>query len=98
MKTISKFARSAALCLIAAAGLPRVLSADERPSAAASLPVAIWPEGKMPGNGAREPEAEIVRGDGFHRFTNISRPTLTLFPAAKSGWEFRPREAGDNAL
>lgn len=37
----------------------------------------------MPGKGAREPEAEIARGDGFHRITNVSRPTLTLFPASK---------------
>jgi acetyl esterase/lipase len=46
--------------------------------------VAVWPEGKMPGRGAPEPESEIVRGDGFHRFTNISRPTLSIFPAPKT--------------
>ncbi len=40
----------------------------------------------MPGKGAREPEAEVPRKDGFHRITNVSRPTLTLFPA--------PRKAG----
>ena len=48
--------------------------------------VEVWPEGKMPGNGAKEPEAEVPRKDGFHRITNVSRPTLTLFPA--------PRKAG----
>jgi acetyl esterase/lipase len=37
----------------------------------------------MPGNGAKEPEAEVPRNDGFHRITNVSRPTLTLFPAAR---------------
>src|SRR4051794_41538314 len=40
----------------------------------------------MPGKGAKEPEAEVPRNDGFHRITNVSRPTLTLFPA--------PRKAG----
>lgn len=48
--------------------------------------VEVWPEGKMPGNGAKGPEAEVPRQDGFHRVTNVSRPTLTLFPA--------PRKAG----
>jgi len=46
----------------------------------------LWPEGKMPGNGAKEAEAEVPRNDGFHRITNVSRLTLTLFPA--------PRKAG----
>jgi hypothetical protein len=31
--------------------------------------VEVWPEGKMPGNGAKEPEAEVPRNDGFHRIT-----------------------------
>ena len=48
--------------------------------------VDVWPEGKMPGKGANAPEAEVPRNDGFHRITNVSRPTLTLFPA--------PRKAG----
>lgn len=48
--------------------------------------VEIWPEGKMPGKGASAPESEVVRTDGFHRLTNVSNPTLTLFPA--------PRKAG----
>jgi acetyl esterase/lipase len=44
--------------------------------------VDVWPEGKMPGSGAKEPEAEVpAKADGFHRITNISRPTLTVFPA-----------------
>ena len=37
----------------------------------------------MPGKGAKEPEAEVPRSDGLHRITNVSRPTLTLFPAAR---------------
>lgn len=45
--------------------------------------VEVWPEGKMPGNGAKEPEAEVPRKDGFHRITNVSRPTLALFPALR---------------
>jgi acetyl esterase/lipase len=48
--------------------------------------VEVWPEGKIPGNGAKEPEAEVPRNDGFHRITNVSRPTLTLF--------LEPRRAG----
>ncbi len=48
--------------------------------------VDVWPEGKMPGQGAAAPEAEVPRNDNFHRITNVSRPTLTLFPA--------PRKAG----
>lgn len=45
--------------------------------------VDVWPEGKMPGSGAKEAEAEVPRNDGFHRITNVSRPTLALYPAAR---------------
>ena len=50
--------------------------------------VELWPEGKMPGNGAKETEAEVPRNDGFHRITNVSRPTLTLGPFLRiaGGW------------
>ena len=43
----------------------------------------VWPEGKMPGKGAREPEANKSpeRTDAT-RITNVSRPTLSVFPAA----------------
>lgn len=37
----------------------------------------------MPGKGAKEPEAEVKRNDGFQRITNVSRPTLMFFPAPK---------------
>ena len=48
-------------------------------------PVAIWPEGKMPDKGAKEPESDLPpKGDGVQRITNISRPTLTIFPAPKT--------------
>jgi hypothetical protein len=33
----------------------------------------------MPGNGAKEPEAEVPQKDGFHRSTSAHRPALTLF-------------------
>ena len=46
--------------------------------------VDVWPEGKMPGRGASEPEMERPSADSFRRLTNISRPTLTVFPAKKS--------------
>ncbi len=46
--------------------------------------VPLWPEGKMPGRGADQPEADVpARPDGVQRRTNISRPTLEVFPAAK---------------
>ncbi len=48
--------------------------------------VDVWPEGKMPGKGANEAEARVKKNDGFHRITNVSRPTLTFFPSpAKDG-------------
>lgn len=45
--------------------------------------VDVWPEAKMPGQAAKQPESEIQRNDGFQRITNVSRPTLTLFPAPR---------------
>lgn len=45
--------------------------------------IDVWPEGKMPGKGAQEPEKEVPRTDGFHRITNVSKPTLTPFPAPR---------------
>lgn len=43
--------------------------------------IEVWPEGKMPGKATTEAEALVPRKDGFTRITNISRPTLELFPA-----------------
>lgn len=38
----------------------------------------------MPGSSTKEPEKEAPsKGDGFHRITNVSRPTLAVFPAPK---------------
>jgi acetyl esterase/lipase len=51
---------------------------------APSLIIDVWADGKMPGKGAGEPEAEMpAKGDGVQRITNTSRPTLALFPAKK---------------
>ena len=48
-----------------------------------TLVVDVWPEGKMPGRGADEPERDQpARPDGIQRITNISRPTLAVYPAA----------------
>lgn len=47
-----------------------------------TLIVDVWTPNKMPGNAAVEPEAEMPdKGDRVQRITNISRPTLALFPA-----------------
>jgi len=46
--------------------------------------IDVWPEGQMPGQGAKEPESEIQKSDGFHRITNISHPTLTFFQATRA--------------
>jgi acetyl esterase/lipase len=43
--------------------------------------IEVWPEGKMPGKAATEAEALVPRKDGFTRITNISHPTLELYPA-----------------
>ena len=52
--------------------------------AAQSKPIEIWPMGKMPGAGAKEPETDMPdRGDGVRRITNVSISTLEIFPAAK---------------
>lgn len=46
--------------------------------------VAVWPDGKMPGHGADEPEQDRPpQGDYVQRITNVSHPTLTLFPVLK---------------
>lgn len=53
--------------------------------ASAAATVELWPDGAMPGQGARQPEGEQpLRADNFHRITNVSRPTLTVFPAPKT--------------
>lgn len=44
--------------------------------------VNLWPDGKMPGKGASKPEsARPPRGDDSIRITDVSTPTLAVFPA-----------------
>ncbi|HRH45715.1 MAG TPA: alpha/beta hydrolase [Pyrinomonadaceae bacterium] len=44
--------------------------------------IDVWTPGKMPGNAVSEPEADMPdKGDNVQRITNISHPTLSLFPA-----------------
>lgn len=53
-----------------------------QPTALATLDV--WPAGKMPGGAADKPEHDMpARADGVRRITDVSRPTLTIFPAPK---------------
>lgn len=53
-------------------------------TSAQEKPFEIWPLGKMPGIGAKEPETDMPdRNDGVRRITNTSVPTLEIFPAAK---------------
>lgn len=78
------------------AALPAVEGADKVSDAAkagmvgegattAAATVDAWPEGKMPGRGAGEPEGDTpARGDNVRCITNVSRPTLTVFPAPKT--------------
>ena len=44
--------------------------------------IDVWPEGCVPGKVTEEAERLVSRSDGFQRFTHVSRPTLTLFPAS----------------
>lgn len=60
-----------------------VLVGDSPVATVSSTALEVWPEGQMPGKGAKEAEAERPSKDAFHRITNVSRPTLTLFPAPK---------------
>lgn len=54
----------------------------ETPATSPTLVIDVWTNSKMPGDGATEPEAEMpAKGDNVQRITNISRPTLALFPA-----------------
>src|SRR5688572_20166297 len=51
----------------------------------ATATVDVWPAGKMPGAPATQPEGEHPSKDGFTRITNVSRPTLALFAAPRTG-------------
>jgi len=79
--------------LLSVAAISIAAIAETLPPPAAST-VNVWPEGKMPGNGANEPEAEVPRNDGFHRITNVSQPTLALYPAGKKDAAVEGRSTG----
>lgn len=51
-------------------------------SSAPSAVIDVWTKGKIPGNFAAEPETELpAKPDKVQRITNISNPTLSLYPA-----------------
>jgi acetyl esterase/lipase len=70
-----------------AAALSTVTAADSViDSTKAGVVVDVWPEGKIPGRGAKEAEEDRPpKGDNVRRISNVSRPTLTVFPAPKTG-------------
>jgi len=62
--------------------LSQSVAETTRKATSPTLIIDVWAENKMPGNAASEPEAEMpAKGDNVQRITNISRPTLSLFPA-----------------
>jgi acetyl esterase/lipase/lysophospholipase L1-like esterase len=65
--------------------LKRYLSVNPFNAAPPKVTVDVWPEGRMPGRGAVESEGERPANDNVRRITNVSRPTLTIFPAPKKG-------------
>jgi acetyl esterase/lipase len=58
-----------------------VLADDTKP---ATTTIDVWPQGEMPGQAATETEQDNP-ANNVHRITNVSRPTLSLFPAPKKG-------------
>lgn len=50
--------------------------------AKASMSLPLWPEGKMPGAGAAEPEHDGEHSNNVLRITAVSKPELYVFPAA----------------
>lgn len=47
-------------------------------------PISIWPEGKMPGKGAAAPEGVGHNTNDVLRIINVSKPTITIYPAPAS--------------
>lgn len=84
--------KSLALISFLFAALPAMAAGDKlfdatRAGAAdgGATTVDVWPEGKMPGRGAKEPEGDRPpKADNVRRITNVSRPTLTVFPAPRA--------------
>ena len=58
-----------------------VLADDPRPAATT---VDVWPQGRMPGQAATEPEQDNP-ANNVHRITNVAHPTLSLFSAPRRG-------------
>lgn len=72
------------LALVVQAACAQAASPSVPTAATPPATVAVWPDGMMPGQAAKESERDMpAKSDGFKRITNISRPTLTLFPAPK---------------
>ena len=73
-------------CLVLALFAGVAAAQDVPALKAAKFTVDLWPEGKMPGSGAREPQAlhSPERTDAT-RVTNVSRPTISFFPVEKQG-------------
>lgn len=82
-----KFKLFAFICFLFAtmvAAQEKKIDATKNDSIPPAAIVDLWSEGKMPGLSASEPETLMpAKSDGFHRITNISNPTLTVFPAKK---------------
>jgi acetyl esterase/lipase len=78
-------ARSVPFQIIAAAGITGlVIAAAERARAAESpAPIVIWPNGAPGETGEIGPEREVPpkEGDTIKRITDVTKPTLTVFPA-----------------
>ncbi len=45
-------------------------------------PLLVWPEGMMPGKGAAAPEGVGHNTNDVLRIINVSKPTITVYPAA----------------
>ena len=71
-------------CLILILGAGAATAQDVPALKAATATVDLWPEGKMPGRGAREPQSlhSPERTDAT-RVTNVSHPTISFFPVEK---------------
>ncbi len=84
---------AAILCITLAISAPSSRAADPAPApeptravepapVQSSLTLPLWPTGKMPGRGAKNPEHDQpAKADGVQRITDVSEPNLALFKA-----------------
>ena len=65
--------------------LTGIVSAQDVPALkAAKITIELWPEGKMPGRAASEPQAlHSPEKTDATRVTNVSTPTISFFPVEK---------------